>query len=158
MAFGSTGGPSGGGGPSGRTLVVGHGANTNRSSVPDVGQPETMDSPSRNPTHPMLLEDALKKNPSLKGQFIDVFVERIGVNPSPPPGLTTGLTPAGVASARDLLKPGGTLRILQEPAPGQAPVLESDIRNMLFQDFTNIGVVQWLEKGVPHLLVTATRK
>ena len=79
--------------PAGRTLVVGRGATTIGAASPTWDN-QTMDSPSRNPTHPMLLEDALKKNPSLKGQFIDASVERIGVNPSPPPGLTTGLTPA----------------------------------------------------------------
>src|SRR5438132_8171133 len=100
-----------------RTLVVGRGALSPRSSVKDVGQPETMDWRSANkPNYVTRLENALTNYPSLRGEYEDVFVERMGVNPHPPLGVTsTGLTPAGVYVARDLLRPRGMLRILQEP-------------------------------------------
>ena len=96
-----------------RTLVVGRGQKTGKSSVPDVGSAETLSTAASQPDYPTLLQDALKKFPQLKGQFEDVFVERIGINPNP--AGVTGLTPSGVLVTRDLLKPGGTLRILQNP-------------------------------------------
>jgi hypothetical protein len=55
-----------------------------RSSIKDVGQPETMDWRGANkPTYVTSLENALTKYP-LRGQYEDVFVERMGVNPHPP--------------------------------------------------------------------------
>jgi hypothetical protein len=116
---------------------------------------------STNPTHRMRLEDAVTKDPSLKGQFDDILVERMGVRPTDPaPGVASaGLTPSGVAGARDLLRPGGTLRILQEPTGGQTLAqIEADIRGMLSNDFTNISVTQHTEGGIVHLLVTATKR
>lgn len=146
----------------GRTLVVGRGTTSKRSQVPDVGTPETMDfQKSAKAHHQMRLENALQKNPSLRGQFEDVFVERIGINPNNPlAGMSsTGLTPAGVESARDLLQPGGTLRILQSPGTGQTlSEVEGNIRGMLAKDFTNISVSQHREEGTLHLLVTATKR
>ena len=144
-----------------RTLVVGRGATSPRSTVKDLGQLETMDWRSANqPDYVTRLEDALTKYPSVKGQFEDAFVERMGVNPHPPPGMiSTGLTPAGVSVARDLLRPRGILRILQEPTAGQSlSELESDLRTMLSGEFTILNVQQHTEpSGAVHLLVTARR-
>jgi len=142
----------------GRTLVVGRGAKTRRSSVPDVGSPETMDVAANQPDWPTRLEHALQRFPQLRGQFGDVFIERIGINPDPPnvPGLPTiGLTPAGVEAARDLLAPRGTLRILQNAIGGATlDALENDIIRMLSVDFTITNV----ERHPDGLLVTAKRK
>src|SRR5262249_47970135 len=55
----------------GRTLVVGRGANTGRSTVPDVGSPETLANPSAKPDYPTLLQNAPKKFPQLRGQYED---------------------------------------------------------------------------------------
>ena len=146
-----------------RTLVVGRGAMSPRSSVKDLGQPETMDWRRANkPDYVTPLEDSLTKYPSLRGQFEDVFVERMGVNAHPPPGVTsTGLTPAGVNAARDLLRPRGMLRILQEPTAGQSlSQLESDLRIMLSSEFIIVNVQQHTDpkSGVVHLLVAARKK
>jgi hypothetical protein len=65
--------------------VVGRGANGGRSNVPDVGSPETLAGASAKPNYPTLLQNALKKFPELRGQFADVFIERIGINPNPNP-------------------------------------------------------------------------
>jgi hypothetical protein len=142
----------------GRTLVVGRGEKTPRSSVPDVGSPETMDVAANRPDWPTRLEHALQRFPQLRGQFGDAFIERIGINPNPPnvPGLaTTGLTPAGVEAARDLLTPRGTLRILQNAIAGATlDALENDIRSMLSVDLTITNV----ERHPDGLLVTAKRK
>jgi hypothetical protein len=72
------------------------------------------------------------------------------------PGLaTTGLTPAGVEAARDLLTPRGTLRILQNAIGGATlDALENDIRSMLSVDFTITNV----ERHPDGLLVRAKRK
>jgi hypothetical protein len=114
------------------------------------------------PDYVTRLEDALTKYPSLREQFEDVFVESMGFNPHPPPGVTsTGLTPAGVNAARDLLQPRGMLRILQEPTAGQSlPQLESDLRIMLSGEFIIVNVQQHTDpkSGVVHLLVAARKK
>jgi hypothetical protein len=139
----------------GRTLVVGRGANTGRSTVPDVGSPETLANPSAKPDYPTLLQNALKKFPQLRGQYDDIFIERIGINPNPALADATGLTPGGVEAARDLLRPGGTLRILQEPARGkESAAIEKDIRSMLSRDFT----ITRVEQHPDGLLVTAKKK
>jgi hypothetical protein len=152
--------PSGRG--TGRTLVVGRGRSSPRTTVPDRGTPETMDfQKSTNPDHRMRLENAIAENPTLKGQFDDIFVERMGVSSTaPPPGISgTGLNPSGVGAARELLRPGGTIRILQHPTTGQTmTTLETGTRNMLSSGgFGNITVAQHSENGVLHLLVTATK-
>jgi hypothetical protein len=146
-----------------RTLVVGRGAMSPRSSIKDVGQPETMDWRGANkPTYVTSLENALTKYPFLRGQYEDVFVERMGVNPHPPQAVTsTGLTPAGVNVARDLLRPWGMLRILQEPTAGQSlSQLESDLRALLSSEFIIVNAQQHADpkSGVVHLLVAARRK
>ena len=141
----------------GRSLVAGRGAKTARSSVPDVGSPETMDAVARNQPHwHTRLEDALQKFPQLRGQYEDLFVERMGITPNPVAGLsTTGLTPAGVEAARDLLVPRGTLRILQNSTGGATlDVIENDIRTLLSKDFT----ITKVERHPEGLLVTATKK
>ena len=139
----------------GRTLVAGRGAKGARSSVPDVGNPETMDvMASKQPDWHTRLEHALQKFPQLQGQFKDVFLERMGINLNPAGTLTTGLTPAGVEVARDLLGPGGTLRILQNPPLGATlDSIESDMRSILSKDFT----ITKVERTPEGLLVTATK-
>ena len=109
----------------------------------------------RKPNYPTMLQDALKKYPELRGQFGDAFIERIGVNPNPAfESGAMGLTPGGVKAARDLLRPGGTLRILQNPIGGATlDTLENDIRSMLSKDFTVTDVEQHQE----GLLVTAVK-
>jgi hypothetical protein len=142
----------------GRTLVVGRGKTTTstRSTVPDIGTPETMGPKTWNPDYPTLLQDALKNYPELRGQFADIFIERIGINPNPGSEATAmGLTPGGVKAVRDLLGPGGTLRILQNPIGGaKVDPLKKDIRDLISTDFTITK-----EEQVPDgLLVTATKK
>ena len=109
--------------------MVGRGAKTGRSTVPDVGSPETLANPSAKPDYPTLLQDAPRKFPQLRGQYDDIFIERIGINPKPGTAVATGLTPGGVEAARDLLGPGGTLRILESAKESAA--IEKDIRSML---------------------------
>jgi hypothetical protein len=144
-----------GAGP-GRSLVVGRGAIGTRSTVPDVGIPETMGPSAWNPDYPTLLQNALQKYPHLQGQFEDAFIERIGINLNPVSEATTmGLTPGGVKAARDLLRPGGTLRILEKPTGGATfDLLESDIRSLISKDFT----ITKVERHPDGLLVTATKK
>ena len=145
-----------GAGPApGRTLVVGRGSIGPRSMVPDIGTPETMGPSTWKPNYPTMLQDALKKYPELRGQFGDAFIERIGVNPNPAfESGAMGLTPGGVKAARDLLRPGGTLRILQNPIGGATlDTLENDIRSMLSKDFTVTDV----ERHQEGLLVTAVK-
>lgn len=137
------------------TLVVGRGrgANTPRSTVPDVGIPETLAHPSVNPDYATLLQDAPQKFPHLRGRYWDIFIERIGINPSAKG--VVGLTPDGVKAARDFLRPKGTLRILQNPLYGQTfEQLEKDIRSMLSDDFT----ITKVERHPDGLLVTAKKK
>jgi hypothetical protein len=133
-----------------------------RSSVKDVGQPETMDwNRANKPDYVTGLENALNKFPLLRGKFGDVFVERMGVNRYAPLGVTsTGLTPAGVKVIRDLLQLGGVFRILQHPSAGTSLAqLESDLRAMLASEFTIINVQNHTEPGgIVHLLMTASTK
>ena len=131
--------------------MVGRGANTTRSTVPDVGSPETLANPSAKPDHPTLLQDAPRKFPKLRGQYDDIFIERIGINPKPALPDATGLTPGGVEAARDLLGPGGTLRILESASGKESAAIEKDIRSMLSQDFT----ITKVERHADGLLVTA---
>jgi hypothetical protein len=138
----------------GRTLVVGRGAKTGRSTVPDVGSPETLANPSAKPDYPTLLQDAPRKFPKLRGQYDDIFIERIGINPKPALPDATGLTPGGVEAARDLLGPGGTLRILESASGKESAAIEKDIRSMLSQDFT----ITKVERQPDGLLVTAKKK
>jgi hypothetical protein len=143
----------------GRTLVVGRGKTTTstRSTVPDIGTPETMGPKAWNPDYPTLLQDALKNFPELRGQFADIFIERIGINPDPGSEATAmGLTPGGVKAVRDLLAPGGTLRILQNPIGGATfDSLEKDIGGLISTDFT---ITKQPERVPDGLLVTATKK
>jgi hypothetical protein len=142
-------------GSPGRTLVVGRGANTGRSTVPDIGSPETLANKSAIPDYPTLLQNAPQKFPQLKGQFEDIFIERIGINPNPPFPEATGLTPAGVKAARDLLRPGGTLRLLQNSVGGETlDEIEKNIRSMLSEDFT----ITKVERHPDGLLVTTKKK
>jgi hypothetical protein len=49
--------------------------------------------------------NALKNFPELRGQFADIFIERIGINPNPDSEATAmGLT-SRVKAVRDLLRP-----------------------------------------------------
>jgi hypothetical protein len=139
----------------GRTLVVGRGATSTRSTIPDVGTPETMGPSTWKPNYPTMLQDALQKFPQLRGQFGDAFIERIGINPKPASEAgAMGLTPGGVKAARDLLRPGGTLRILQNPIGGATlDTLENDIRSMISKDFTITNV----ERHPDGLLITAKK-
>jgi hypothetical protein len=143
------------------TLVVGRGTVSRRSSVPDVGAPLTMDgSSATRPHYHTPLDQALNRYPELRGVFRDVFLERMGINPSPQPGVSTiGVTPAGMRMARDMLRQGGTLRVLQRPNIGQSlQDVEFAIRSMLSpHDFTNIQVAIHHEDGADHVLLTATR-
>ena len=67
-----------------------------------------------------------------------------------------GLTPGGVKAVRDLLGPGGTLRILQNPTGGATfDSLEKDIRGLISTDFT---ITKEPERVPDGLLVTATKK
>jgi hypothetical protein len=84
-----------------------------------------------------------------------LFIERIGINPNPAFADATGLTPAGVQAARDLLRPGGTLRILQDSLRGETfDAIEKDIRSVLSQDFT----ITKVGRHPDGLLVTAMKK
>ena len=145
----------------GKTLVVGRGTTktSTKSKVPDVGTPETMGPSNWKPTYPTLLQNALKKYPDLRGQFADIFIERIGINPDVDPaseGTAIGLTPGGVKAARDLLRSGGTLRILQDPGGGETfDSLEKKISGLISKDFT---ITKEPERGSDGLLVTATKK
>ena len=145
----------------GKTLVVGRGTTkaSTSSKVPNVGIPETMGPRDWKPTYPTLLQNALKKYPDLRGQFADIFIERIGINPNADAAsedTATGLTPGGVKAARDLLRPGGTLRILQNPGGGETfDSLEKKIRGLISTDFT---ITKEPERVPDGLLVTATKK
>ena len=132
--------------------MVGRGAKTGRSTVPDVGSPETLANPSAKPDYPTLLQDAPQKFPELRGQYEDIFIERIGINPNSAFADGMGLTPGGVEAARDLLGPGGTLRILESAKESAA--IEKDIRSMLSQDFT----ITKVERHPDGLLITAKKK
>jgi hypothetical protein len=143
------------------TLVDGRGRGTGYSSVPNVGTPATMDFSSHaRADYPVRLENALATYPELRGAFRDIFIERMGITTKPQAGFgTTGVTPAGIQAARDMLRSGGTLRILQGPRAGQSwQNMGRVIRRMLArQGFTNIRARRHVEAGNDLVLVTATR-
>jgi hypothetical protein len=129
------------------------GATTGRSTVPDVGIPKTMAPARFNPDYPVLLRDAVQKYPHLKGQIDDLFVERIGVNPNPPPQIfAMGFTPADARGARDLLQPQGRLRILQNPVRGET--LDDDTTTTKTATLGSGGIMLSLGKRL-NLEITA---
>ncbi|HEX9370664.1 MAG TPA: peptidoglycan-binding domain-containing protein [Roseiflexaceae bacterium] len=138
--------------PTSSTLVVGRGRASRKSSLTIGGVPDTMDfSSATNPHFHTRLERALVNFPRLRRHYRDVVLERMGLNPNAQPGtLTTGLTPAGIQVARQLLRPGGTLRILQD-GPSLADI-ERDIRGMLPPGHIHLNV----RRRGGALLVTAT--
>ncbi|MCG8346475.1 MAG: hypothetical protein MI924_01680 [Chloroflexales bacterium] len=141
-----------------RRLVVGRGRNSSRSLLRDVGRPQTMDrSRATNPHYLTSLEDALRNFPGLRGQFSDVLLERMGINPHASPGtLSIGVTPMGMQVARELLQPGGALRILQNIPSGQHPhTVAQIIQDMLPAGATNVRVIYPLLNGLRHVLVVA---
>jgi hypothetical protein len=141
-----------------RRLVVGRGRNSSRSLLRGVGRPQTMDrSRATDPHYLTSLEAALRNFPNLRGQFSDVLLERMGLNPHASPGtLSIGVTPTGMQVARELLQPGGVLRILQNIPSGQDPrTVAQVIRNMLPAGATNIREAFPLLNGLPHVLVVA---
>jgi RHS repeat-associated protein len=127
---------TGGGGtkqePAPDRLVVGRGKATGKSSVPDPPgmTSKTLAPGSAKPDLPGFLEKAPQKYPHLVGKLKEVFVERLGIFDQA--GGLGGLKAEGISAAREMLAPGGTLRILQQPGAGQTlQQLEAQIRGML---------------------------
>ncbi|MBV9790862.1 MAG: hypothetical protein JOZ51_21890 [Chloroflexi bacterium] len=156
--------PGGGGTPrlvGSDTLVVGRGRSSARSTVPDIGMPVTMDiRRATNPHYRVLLDQALAQHPELRGAFRDVFLERMGITPTIQAGtVAIGVTPAGAQVARDMLRQGGTLRVLQSvPAGATFQQVEQAIRRVLpAQGLVNIQAVLHQQNGLDHVLLTATR-